>query len=153
MSDSCIKHIEDYWKSKTGVSNELFNQGSFNEALLGYKEALYRAETLNNHFFDCIRVGIPFMQVYIISCNNIAYTYEVLGSKKEAKYMLRRVLYYLVDLLKHKKVKVTLVQTELKRAYLAYLQFAEKNEDPENKHKEEFQLLSQELNDVLAQVP
>ncbi len=127
MSDTCIKHIENHWKAKTTASNELFNERKFQDALLGYKDALYRAEVLNNNFFDCIRVGIPFIQVYVISCNNIAYTYEELGKLEEAENMLKRAVYYLLHFEENKILDSNEIQSELRKASLIYMSFTEKN--------------------------
>lgn len=33
MSDICMNHIENYWKSLTTSSNKHFNQGNFEESL------------------------------------------------------------------------------------------------------------------------
>jgi len=128
MSDTCVKHIENYWKAKTTASNELFNKGDFQDALLGYKDALYRAEVLNNNFTDCVRVGIPFVQDYIISCNNIANTYEKLHQYEEAENILKRVVYYLLHLEENKILNSNEIQSELKRASLAYINYMEKNQ-------------------------
>lgn len=127
MSENHIRHIENFWKVKTTASNELFNKGSFKDALSGYQDALYRAEVLNNNFTDCIRVGIPFVQVYIISCNNIANTYQELNQYKGAESMLKRVIYYLLHLEENKILNSNEIQSELKRASLAYISFMEKN--------------------------
>ncbi|MCK0159618.1 tetratricopeptide repeat protein [Allomuricauda sp. F6463D] len=127
MSDPCIQHIENYWKIKTTDSNELFNKGSFKAALTGYEEALYRAEVLNTNFADCIRVGIPFLQIYIISCNNIANTYEELHQYEKAENILKRIIYFLLHFEGNKILDSNEIQSELKRASLTYVSFTEKN--------------------------
>ncbi|UII34562.1 tetratricopeptide repeat protein [Fulvivirga ulvae] len=127
MSDTCVKHIEDFWKNKTKSSTELFNKGSFEEALEGYQEALYRAEVLNHNFSNCLRVGIPFIQVYVISCNNLANTYEEMGQLEEAEKMLKRVIYYLLHMAGNDTLNIEEIQSELKRASLCYVRFADEN--------------------------
>lgn len=127
MSDTCINHIENYWKTKTTLSNACFEQGDFDEALSGYKNALYRAEVLNNHQLDCLRLNIPFIQVYIISCNNLSNTYRELGQLEEAEKMLKRAVYYLLHLALKPELPGEEIQTELSRASLALLNFAEKS--------------------------
>ena len=88
MSEECAKHIVEAWKQKTAASNELFNQGKLNDVLNGYTEALIRAETLNSNEEDALLADIPFVQVFIISCNNMANTYEELGQLEKAEKML-----------------------------------------------------------------
>lgn len=127
MSDSCIRHIENYWKAKTSASNDVFNKGHFKDALLGYKNALYRAEVLHNNFIDCVRVGIPFIQVYIISCNNIAKTYEELQQYEKAESMLKQVVSYLIHLERNTIFNSDKIQSELQKATLAYISFIKKN--------------------------
>ena len=145
MSDTCINHIEKHWQALTGSSNELFNKGNLKKALLGYKDAMYRAEVLNNNIEDCIRLKIPFVQVYIISCNNLANTYEDLGKKEEAENLLKRVVYYLLHLADNKALNIDEIQSELKRATLAYVHFSEKNNLEKRKQEKLFTVLKEQL--------
>ncbi|QSB29272.1 tetratricopeptide repeat protein [Flavobacterium sp. CLA17] len=145
MNDSCIQHIENHWKSLTVSNNEFFNQGHFEKALSGYKDALYRAEILNNNVEDCLRLKIPFIQVYIISCNNLANTYEDLGKKEEAENMLKRVVYYLLHLAVNPLVKPDELQSELRMATLAYIRFAEKTHTKKDKQEQLFKVLKEQL--------
>jgi len=101
MVNSDLRAIEQYWQTLTLSSNVLYNADKFEEALLSYQCALASAELLNNHLTDCICVEVPVMQVYIISCNNLANTYIALGDFEQADRMLKRVLYYLLHLVVH----------------------------------------------------
>lgn len=85
MGEGCKKHIEDYWKTLTVSGNDFFYTGNFEQALSVYQEALYRAEVLSNHRSDCSEHKIPFMQLYIICCNNLSNTYIKLGKLKDAE--------------------------------------------------------------------
>lgn len=145
MNDSCVQHIENHWKSLTVSNNEFFNQGHFQKALAGYKDALYRAEILNNNVEDCLRLKIPFIQVYTISCNNLANTYEDLGQKEEAENMLKRVVYYLLHLAANPLVKAEELQSELKKATLSYIRFAEKTNPKNDKQEQLFKELKEQL--------
>ena len=40
MSDTCVNHIENYWKILTEEANESFNEGNYEVALSGYLNAL-----------------------------------------------------------------------------------------------------------------
>lgn len=126
MSDTCMTHIENHWKTLTISSNESFNKGDFKMALLGYKDALYRAEILNNYQDDCFRLNIPFIQVYVISCNNLSNTSCELDDSEEAESMLKRVVHYLLHLSRQENMDRDEIQSELKRASLSLLSFAEK---------------------------
>ncbi|TXD48296.1 tetratricopeptide repeat protein [Polaribacter sp. IC073] len=154
MSDNCMNHIEKHWQILTVSNNELFNRGDFEEALLGYKDALYRAEVLNNNISDCIRLKIPYIQVYNISCNNLANTYEELGNKAAAENMLKRVVYYLLQLTVNKELNIDELQSELKLATLAYVNFLEKNNITEDKQKKMITILKEELleNDLIKRL-
>ncbi|OFM81164.1 tetratricopeptide repeat protein [Weeksella sp. HMSC059D05] len=145
MSDTCMNHIEKYWQALTVANNELFNKGDFEKALSGYKDALYRAEVLNNHIKDCVRLKIPFIQVYIISCNNLANTYEELGKLEEAENMLKRTVYYLLHLSGNKELNLNEIQSELKRVALTYVRFAEKNNSGKTKQEQLFWTLKEQL--------
>lgn len=127
MSETCIKHIEQYWKVKTSAANKLFKEGCFSSALSEYKEALYRAEVLNNNYFDCIQLQVPFIQIFIISCNNLANTYSELKQLNEAENMLKRVIYYLFCIIKNKELNKNEVKSELQKAIINYGYFANKN--------------------------
>ncbi|WP_440881483.1 tetratricopeptide repeat protein [Tenacibaculum sp. C7A-26P2] len=127
MSDTCVNHIEEHWKALTTESNNFFKKGNYKKAISGYKDALYRAEVLNNNISDCIRLKTAFVQIYIISCNNLANTFEKLNNKKETEKLLKRVIYYLLHLKTNKDLNIDSLQSELKRATLAYIYFRKKN--------------------------
>jgi len=118
--------MENYWQEKTEAANELFHEASYEQALLGYKEALYRAEALNRHISDCLRLNIPFIQIYIISCTNIANTCEAMGRTEEAEVMLKRAVYYLLELSGNEEMDGDKVFEELKRALLLYASFRDR---------------------------
>lgn len=98
MSDICLKHIENSWKEKTLSANEIFNKRNLFISLALYKEALTRAELLNIHFKECLKLRIPFSRVFTISCNNLAYNYEDLGEMEKAKTILEKSVFYLESL-------------------------------------------------------
>lgn len=122
-----LKHVEEAWKSKTNTSNTLFNIGQFEESLIGYEQALSRAGVLNNYMEASMRMGIPSIQTFVISCNNIAFTYEKLGRFDEGATMLKRAIYFLLIKSKNVHLNGNEIQSELKRAMLNYLDYAEKN--------------------------
>ena len=126
MSDTCMSHIENHWKTLTVTANESFEKGNLEQALLDYTDALFRAEVLNNHQQESLRLDIPFVQVFIISCNNLSATYEDLGNLDEAEKFLKRVVYYLLHITTLKTVKEDEIQRELKKAALLLLNFTKK---------------------------
>lgn len=148
MSDTCLKHIEDYWKVKTEASNLLFNKGNYEEALPGYLDALCRAEVLNNNAFNCQNLGIPYVQLYIISNNNMANTYEELGDIKEADSLLKQNIYFLLHLMSLKKKTQNQIESELKRATLTYFQFTEKTGGAKGDTEAVFKRLQNELSSI-----
>lgn len=123
MSTSCLQRIENYWKLKTTDANKSFNKGKYKEALTDYKEALYRAEVLTTNTKNCDGAGIPFIQVYIISCNNLANTYRELGYIDKAIKLLKRSVYYLLYLARDNDSHLQEIQSELKRAVITYFNF------------------------------
>lgn len=127
MSESCITHIEFAWRAKTNAANLLFEAKKFKEASLIYKEALYRAEVLNSHQTLAQKMKIPFMQVFTVSCNNLAFAYEELSEMEESKKMLERVILYLLCLLRKKGIDKQNIKNELKTAFLNYSAFANKH--------------------------
>lgn len=128
MSDKCIKHIEEAWKLKTEFANQLFDDGAYQESILPYEEALYRAEVLNNNMKKAIETGIPYLQIYAISCNNIAFTYEKMADVEKGEKMLKRVLFYLLLKIEQGDSHNPEIQSELKRAMLTYSEYAERNQ-------------------------
>lgn len=135
MSYSCLHHIENYWKLKTSNANQLFNEGKYEQALTGYKEALYRAEVLNNNFLKCNKVGIPFMQVYVISCNNLVNTHLELGEINQATKLLKRSVYYLLYLAKKNASHLKEIQSELKRAVITYFNLTKDTKESNNEEQ------------------
>ena len=124
MSDSQIRHIEESWKEKTDSANQLFNKSRFKEALTGYEAALLNAEVLNDHKPEATRLGIPFMQIFAISCNNMAFTYEEMGEVGSGKKLLERVIHYFLFLSREDRADDAALQNELKRAFLTYKDFS-----------------------------
>lgn len=145
MVNSDLRAIEQYWQTLTLSSNVLYNADKFEEVLSSYQCALASAELLNNHLTDCICLEIPVMQVYIISCNNLANTYIALGDFEQADRMLKRVLYYLLHLVVHAQLDQNEIQSELKRAASAYQQFAEKTNMEKHKRALFFDLFKEQL--------
>ncbi|WP_062061231.1 hypothetical protein [Aquimarina longa] len=143
MSELCINRIENYWKTKTTTSNILFNKGNYKEALLGYKDALYRAEVLNINRADCIRDNIPFIQIYAISCNNIANTYEELKQYEESENTLKRLVYYLLYFTNDDCMNTNEIQIELKRATTNYINFVNKNSSDKKQQEILFTVLQE----------
>jgi len=136
MSDTCMNHIEGHWKTLTDTANDRFRNGEMEKALETYQEALYRAEVLNNHRQDCLRLHIPFVQVYIISCNNLVNTCTELGRHREAEKMLRRVVYYLLHLSSVRdEIDSAELQRELRKASVALLDFSGKTAEGAEKRK------------------
>lgn len=140
-----MTHIESYWQTLTVSSNSLFDDGDFKQALSGYKEALYRAEVLNNNISKCLSLKIPFIQVYIISCNNLANTYIALGKDEKAEKMLKRSVHFILHLTNNRNLNKIELQAELKKAALAYMHFVAKLDSGNLKQKEFHQRLQKEL--------
>ncbi|TPN81230.1 tetratricopeptide repeat protein [Aquimarina algicola] len=131
--ENIIYKTERLWKTITVDANTLFEQHKFKEALNNYKNALRQAEILNNYKSECIQGKIPFIQLYIISCNNIAYTYIELKLLEKAGDMFKRTIYYLLYLLDYDCAGI---ERELKRAVATYLDYSvkyEKDDDSQNK--------------------
>lgn len=145
MSDSCILSLENQWKTKTVAANSLFKKAEYNAAMEGYNNALYKAEALNLHSTDCLRVDVPYVQIFIISCNNLAYTFEALGDFAAAEKMLKRSVYYLLSLVNNKNSEPNVIQSELKRATLAYSEFINKQEGKKLKKDKVFEHLKAEF--------
>lgn len=127
MCAKSLKHVEAAWKSRTTASNALYNESKFEESLVGYEQALARAEILNNYMEAAIVFGIPAIQTFVISCNNIAFTYEKLEQIEKGAAMLKRAIYFLLIKSKNTRLNADEIQRELKRALLNYLDYAERN--------------------------
>lgn len=145
MSDSCIISLENQWKTKTVAANALFNKTEYVTAMEGYNEALYKAEALNMHSTDCLRVDVPYVQIFIISCNNLAYTFEAMGDFEAADKMLKRSVYYLLSLVNNKNSKPQVILAELKRATLAYSAFTDEQANENHKKEQVFEHLKEEF--------
>lgn len=127
MSNTCLKQIERIWEYKTETANKLYNIGRFQASMNVYKEALYRAEVLNNYLIDGEKNNIPILQIFVISCNNIGFTFEKMGKCEKSEKMLKRVIYYLLLQSNNKLLNSLEVQNELKRAIVNYTDFATRN--------------------------
>ncbi|MCL7986641.1 tetratricopeptide repeat protein [Sphingobacterium sp. lm-10] len=139
-----MKHIEQHWKTLTVSANDFFNTGNFEQALSNYQEALYRAEVINDHRSECLEFNIPTIQIFVISCNNLANTYIELCRLEDAERMLTRVIYYLLYLVKDGDISSDEVRNELKRAGVALMVFGQEHSDKQSQEAN-FQLLKEEL--------
>ncbi|CEN47117.1 hypothetical protein [Capnocytophaga canis] len=126
MSDICINHIENYWKLLTEEANNFFNQEKYELALDSYLNALYRAEVLSNNLQDCIRMKVPFVQVYTISCYNLANCYQEVKDLSRAEEILQKAIYFLLHLYEKNYEKES-IQKELRKSVLNYLSFTQKS--------------------------
>ncbi len=79
MSDCQIVATRNNWEKNTIIANKYFSDGIYSEALSRYLSVLKIAEQLNHFSQDCKRLNIPFIQLFIISCNNLSNVYTVLG--------------------------------------------------------------------------
>ena len=145
MGDSFILSLENQWKTKTFAANELFKNDNFSAAMEGYNIALSKAEALNIHKTDCLRIDIPLVQIFIISCNNIAYTFEAIGDFEATDKMLKRSVYYLLSLVNSENSNPNVIQSELKRATLAYSDFIDKQNGEKRKKNQVFEHLKDEF--------
>lgn len=127
MKTNSPQRIEEAWKAKIEASNEQFNAGKFKDSLTGYTEALCHAEALNSRLNEVLPSEIPITQIFALTCNNIAFTYEGMGQPEKGAKMLKRVVYYLMHLAENRKVDSREIQSELTRAVLNYTRFASRN--------------------------
>lgn len=95
MSTSDLLSIENEWKEITVVGNSYF-EAQNKIALLKYLRAFSIAEKLVTHSAACKKCNIPNIQIYLISCNNIAETYCQLKKWEQADKMYRRAIFYLL---------------------------------------------------------
>lgn len=144
MSEKCMRHIESYWEGLTKQANERFGNKEFRRALVSYKEALYRAEVMNDHREACLQLEIPYIQLYIISCNNLSNTYIELGQLPEAENMLKRVIYYLLHLSGDADLNKDEIQRELRRAAVELVAFG-KNHCDQRTQESTFELIRKEI--------
>ncbi|GET45676.1 tetratricopeptide repeat protein [Capnocytophaga felis] len=127
MSDTCVNHIENYWKILTEDANESFKKGKYELALEGYLNALYRAEVLNNNLSDCFRLKVPFLQLYIVSHNNLANCYEKLNLIEKSEESLRKVVFFILYFFEKKLINQEEMNSELKKSVVTYLNFIKSN--------------------------
>lgn len=142
-----MKHIERYWQKLTVDANDLFAGGDLDRALTAYRTAMVRAEILCKHIPECLKLKIPFIQVYIISCNNMAFTYERLGIQEEAEAMLKQAVYFLLKVSNCPQLNFEEIQSELRKATLAYMQVLQKSKAGEIKQQQLYSKLNEELSD------
>lgn len=85
------------------------------------------------------------MQIYIISCNNLANTYEKLDAINEAEDILKRVVYYLLHIINNNKINIEEGKSELKKAIITYNYFLDKNDIIRTKQKKLFSVVKEQL--------
>ncbi|MBL1407232.1 hypothetical protein [Sphingobacterium faecale] len=152
MENSCMKHVEEHWQTLTVSANGAFEQGDWQLALSLYNDALYRAEVLNDHIGECMRLKIPFIQVFLISCNNLAHTYQQLCREEEGENMLKRGIHYLFHLIRRKQIEFLEVQSDLKAAIANYVSFVQQSEEGDTKQRDLVEMVNEQLleNDLIT---
>ena len=111
----CLK-IEAEWQHLTGYANTNFQGGAFEEALKSYQLALDKAVQLTSEEKSCSFAEIPYIQIYIISINNLVHTYEELGQYVKCKELLKRVVDYLLYIRQNETTDQLVAGLELRRA-------------------------------------
>ncbi len=125
MSEACVKHVELAWKVKTTIANQYFNDGNYDLALMGYLEALARAEVLKNNGFQNLKF-IPLVQIMVISYTNLSNTYLELKDYKNAKSMYTGTICFLIAILHSKgknKENIKSVMGAFRNVFLSYSTF------------------------------
>ena len=127
MSDKCLCHIHNYWQEITKISNASFFKEDYNQAIVGYQQALYRAQVLKNYPTRCKELNIPLLQIYVISYNNLAFCYKELNQVEKAQNYLTYVVCYLLYLRSKCLLDAKSFSYELQKAVLTYLEFLQDN--------------------------
>lgn len=123
MSELCLRRVENFWKKKTEKSNTYFDNEQYNTALEGYQEALLRAEILLVYRNDAMALKIPFLQIYIISCNNLAEAYEKLKLPTKGVQVLEKVLHQLLFLFKEGEIDAIVFNKEMAKAIVNFKRY------------------------------
>lgn len=129
MSNSCIQTAHKHWQKLTLQANSLFNNKDYEEALVLYKRTLYHAEMLEKYGAQCIELEIPFVQMYVISCNNLANTCEELQQYNDSVQYLQRSLKYLIRLSGNKDLDREEIRQEAHKAAILCMSFQQKMEE------------------------
>lgn len=124
MSDTCVNHIKNYWKILTSDAHKHFKEGNYETALDNYLNALYRAEVLNNNSLDCVRLKVPFVQLYLLSCNNLANCYQKMERINETCEMLKKSIIFLLRFSNNEKIHTEMKQ-KLQKTTQNFLNFTQ----------------------------
>ena len=133
MSTTDLTHIENDWKKATNLGNTVVSD-KVKASLYNYKEALKKAETLMKYHSKCIKLNIPVVDIFIISCNNLAEVYCLIKNWDKADKMIKRSIYYLEYLEKQDITNEFSVKylKQLTKQMLYYKEFTERSRLPEN---------------------
>ncbi|MCW3464530.1 tetratricopeptide repeat protein [Chitinophaga nivalis] len=125
---------EDTWKTHTDAGNRLCQLHRYPEGIPYYEQALATAETLLTEIDTVYQVAeIPVIELYIISCNNIAYCYWELNDLESSESYFLQSLEKMEALSKSKQVSQYVQHKalrELTRVAVAYLDFCKKSGRP-----------------------
>ncbi|MBL4755916.1 MAG: hypothetical protein JKY52_20280 [Flavobacteriales bacterium] len=144
MSKEDLIQSENRWKEITLCANNLFNKNAFDEAKSQYDTALKEAGKLVSHFNSCTNIKIPVVPIFVISCNNLANTYQELGDSSLAEVQLRRAVFFIIHLKEQEDLSPQVtesLQRELSKVVLTYSEFCKKT-NQEDKSEKVFQNLS-----------
>jgi hypothetical protein len=126
MSDYCISHIEKYWKELTELSDKSFAKKDFSTALFFYQEAFYRAEVLVKEVDRCICLNIPFVQIYIQSCCNLAKIYQTTKKIADEEAIIKDAISFLLTISKYHILNTDEIESQMMNI-VHFLPFREEN--------------------------
>ncbi|AEL25113.1 hypothetical protein [Cyclobacterium marinum] len=127
MSAQGLISLENTWKTHTNAGNNQFRTGCFMKALLFYEKALEIAKLINQHKEKCTKVSIPYIQIFVISCNNMANTYEELCKPEKTEKLLKRVVYFLLTLSEQGLVSSEVLHNEMRLSMINFTDYVKRN--------------------------
>lgn len=129
MNSQEIIALERQWRDHTDAANTLFNSNRHAEAAEGYASALVSAETLNRHPVSALRAGLPIVQIFVLSCQNLSNALVELDRLAEADALMRRSVHFLIHSIEDKATAADVRDEairEVGRALIAYAEFVER---------------------------
>lgn len=122
--------IEQAWKRETAQGNSCFEYHQYQEAITAYTNAFGFATALVVEIDSSYAIaGIPALEIYNISCFNLANLYWDAGDLEKAEKFFLQPQRSILSIIKNNQSASTATNAsirELKRAVLIYLDFCQK---------------------------
>lgn len=123
------KSLEQAWIANSNAGNTCFEAKEFGTAFQHYHTSFEHAQELLRRREACESCGVPFVQIYLITCFNLGHTHTELGQLADAESWFLKGLHFVtleVESRTEQDAEAPAPRNDLKIATLNYADFCQR---------------------------